>query len=399
MKKSLGSLRDFLINSTRKARDLGRICPEDWGLSRSLLLFLLLFLNTLNASPLCDYNFKVSNENPFVKEGVEITFYASQKDKSSVMFYELTPPKNAEFELHFLKKEEDKSTYHDKKVRYSYLLYPLKEGKLSLKFDFKVSQASDKSMEVFASGNRDVIKPMMTDETTISLEPLNFKVKPIKSSQLLGDYHLDMTSDTKEIDTYEQVNVTYTIKGDGYPSQLEHLLPEIEGVEQFLEVKKMKNGTQVFHYAFSAKKDFTVPATQLNCFSPKKNSHYILKSEAIMIKVKEHSVKDILDKEDSLPDTAFNGDTLLPYLNGLLLFLAGYFVANFKLLQYFSKKKTNQNPLHQKIKDAKDEKALLKLLLGANLTSFAPHISTLEDVLYHDRKVSLKEIKDALLTV
>jgi len=362
----------------------------------SLLFFL--FINTVHASSLCTYYFDVSNKTPFVKEAVTITFSAAQTDKSAVMFYELTAQKGAGFELHFLKKEEDKNIYHDKKVRYSYLLYPLKEGKLTLKFDFKVSQASDKSMEEFASGNRDVIKPMMTDETTIVLEPLTFQVKKVPTPiNLYGDYTVQMKTSHKEINAYESVNVTYTIQGEGYPSTLQTILPNIEGVEQFLEVQNMKNGKQVFQYAFSSDKDFTIPGVELLAFSTSKSEAYTLRTAPIMISVNQPLVKDILDKENSLPDAAFEWSTLLPYLNSLLLFLAGYFVAKLNPLQYLTKKQTTQNPLHQKIKDAKDEKALLQLLLSQNKTSFSPHITMLEDGLYHAKKTSLKAIKDALL--
>ena len=364
----------------------------------SLLFFLL--INTAHASSLCTYYFEVSNTNPFVKEGVTITFSASQKDKSAVMFYELSPVKGANFELYFLKKEEDKSIYHDKKVRYSYLLYPLKEGELTLKFDFKVSLASDKSMEEFASGNRDVIKPMMTDETMIALEPLLFQVKKVPvNSKLYGDYTLSMQTSDKNIHTHESVNVTYTIQGEGYPSTLQMILPKSQGVEQFLEVQDMKNGKQVFHYVFSSDKDFTIPSVELLAFSTLKNEAYKLKTAPIMIKVKQPIAKDILDEKNSLPDAAFDWNNLLPYLNALLLFLAGFVVAKLNLLERFRKKQTTLNPFHQKIKASKDEKTLLKLLLSENDPRFSPYIIALEKAIYHDKRTSLKTIKDALLTL
>ena len=109
--------------------------------------------------------------------------------------------------------------------------------------------------------------------------------------------------------------------------------------------------------------------------------------------------EDILDKSDSLPDTAFEWASLYPYLSAFLLMLVGYFVASLNLSQYLRKKDNRPNPLHQKIKEAKDEKALLKLLLSRDNPSYTAYITTLEEALYHDRKVSLQEIKERLLTL
>ena len=100
MKKNLGSVTDFLLHAK----------PYKWAKARSLLLTFMLIVNTLNASPLCTYYFEVSDKNPFVKEGVFITFFASQNDKSTVVFYELSPPKGADYELHFLKKTQNVHT-------------------------------------------------------------------------------------------------------------------------------------------------------------------------------------------------------------------------------------------------------------------------------------------------
>ncbi len=371
---------------------------QNLGNLRGFLLFLL-FTSSLHTSPLCDYHFEVSNNTPFVKEGVKVTFFARQKDRSTVMFFELNAEKNNDFELHLIKKQEDKSAYHDTKIIYKYLLYPLKEGEISLKFDFKVSQASDKSMEEFASGNRDVIKPMMTDETKIALTPLQFSVKQVpKQTDLYGDYTLKMNLKNTSLDAYEQLNVTYTIQGKGYPSKIKNLLPPIDGVEMFFEVEESLKGRQVFHYALTTQKDFTLPAVTLKGFSPKNGKTYTLKTAPQEIKVVQQSTKSLLDAEDSLPDTAFNWASLLPIINGLVLFVAGFITAKLNLLEKWRKKMPQENPMHLKIKEVKEAKSLLKLLLSTKNNAYKEEIRALEDIIYHDSKESLKAIKEKLLT-
>jgi len=354
---------------------------------------LLLFTLSLSASSLCEHTFQVSNKTPYLKEGVEIFFQAKQKDKSAVMFFDLDAQKNPDFELHFIKKEEDQSRHHDKRVRYKYLLYPLKEGNITLTFDFKVSLASDKSTEEFASGSRDVIKPMLTDETKIDLKPLVFDVKGVKKDvDLIGDYTLEHTLTSQEISPYEQANMTYTIKGTGYPSKLTSLLPDIPGVKQFLA---LENGS--FHYAFSADENFSIPAVTIKCFSPKKGSYYTLTAPKQDITVLHKEAKDVLDKSSSLPDSAFNYKTLLPYLNGFLLFIAGYFFAKLNLLSYLRPKQKTEDAFIKAVKKAKDEKSLLQILLAANNKTHTPFIQALEASLYAGKKTSLSKIKEALL--
>lgn len=360
----------------------------------SLILF---FTVSLFGSSLVDYSFKVSNHKPFVKEAVEIEFVATQLDKSAVMFFELIPHNSKDFELHIVGKTDTKKSYHESKTVYKYRLYPLKSGKIQLDFDFKVLEASDDAVDKFYTGNRDVINPMATKDTEIELESLVFEVQSIRDGvSLIGDYQLDVDVWETNISSFEQLNMTYTLQGDGYPSKLQTLLPEIEGVEQFLELERHKNGKDIFHYAFLSKNDFVVPSVEIKCFSPKKKKYYTLKISKQNIKVASLDVDNLLDEKDSYPTTAFDWESLLPYLNGFLLMLSGFIIAKLDLMQYLKKSKKQQNPMHKKIKDAKDEKSLLRLLLSSHENRYRPFIDELESSIYDNKKCDLNKIKASL---
>jgi hypothetical protein len=361
------------------------------------LLLLLLFFNQLYAAKLCDYRFEVSHTTPYIKEGVDITFYASQLDQSSVMFFDLKAPQSSDYKLIFLHKSENSSHYHDKRVAYYYRLYPLKAGELLLDFNFSISQTSDKSMEKFASGDRDIIKPMLKNQTFIPLKPLHFQVKPLKKGvQLVGDFKLDMQLDKERVHAFEQLNLTYILKGEGYPSTIKTLLPKIERVESFLELEETK-GQQRFSYALLADTNYTIPAVTISCFSPKKKRYYTLSTKAKKIRVIQQNPSEIVDSKNSLPTDAFSLSSLLPYLNGLLLFIAGYVTAHFQLFEIFQKKISTQDPLREKIAATKDAKSLLKLLLSLDARGYKEEISILEEAIYHDRHISLKQLKEQLL--
>lgn len=360
----------------------------------SLILFLTV---SLFGSSLVDYNFKVSNHNPFVKEAVEIEFVATQLDQSAVMFFELKPHNSKDFELHIIGKTDTKKSYHESKAVYKYRLYPLISGIIQLNFDFKVLEASDDAVEKFYTGNRDVINPMATKDTDIELEPLVFEVNEIRDVLLIGDYQLDVAVGKTNISSFEQLNMIYTLQGEGYPSKLQTLLPEIKGVEQFLELERHKNGKDIFHYAFLSKNDFVVPAIEIKCFSPTKKKYYTLKISEQNIKVESMDVNNLLDEKDSYPTTAFDWESLLPYLNGFLLMLSGFIIAKLDPMQYLKKSQKLQNPIHQKIKDAKDEKSLLRVLLSSHANRYKPFIDELEKSIYDNKKCDLNKIKASLL--
>jgi hypothetical protein len=363
------------------------------------LLFFLLF-STLSASELYDVDVKVSNPTPFVKEAVSISVSLRQKDKSHIMYFDLKAIKNPDFLLIFEGEKSLNNNSYNKKVRYNYRLYPLKEGHITLNFTLKINLVTEGDLDKFISGNRNVIKPLESKEYHDNLAPIMIDVKPLKHPvTLVGDFKLNMQQEKQKVAAYEQVNVSYTLKGEGYNPNIKSLLPKIKGVESFMEVSHTSKDSQTFHYALIAGEDFTIPALSIPCFSPTKNSYYTLKTPTKKITVTAININDLVDAKDSLPQHSFDFATLLPYINGLLLFLAGYLFAKIDILRLIRKESPTKEPYHDKIKATKDEKALLRLLLSLNTKEFKPTIIELEEAIYRDKKVDLKAIKERLLTI
>ncbi len=171
----------------------------------------------------------------------------------------------------------------------------------------------------------------------------------------------------------------------------------IKDVEQFLEIQRQKNGKDIFNYAFFSGKDFIIPSVEIKCFSPLKKKYYMLKTSAQTIKVSLVDVKNLLDEKDSYPTTAFDWEDLLPYLNSFLFMLAGFIIAKLDLIQYLKKSQKQKDPMHQKIKESKDEKTLLRVLLSSTSPKYRPFIQQLEDSIYENRKCDLLKIKASLL--
>ncbi len=361
------------------------------------LLFFLLF-STLGASELYDVDIKVSNPHPFIKEAVNISVSLRQKEKSHIMYFALQAKENPDFLLIFEGEKSLNNDAYNKKVRYNYRLYPLKEGNLTLNFSLKTNLVTEGDLDKFISGNRNVIRPLDSKEYHDDLSPIMIEVKPLKKPvTLVGDFSLEMHLDREKVAAFEQINVQYTLKGEGYNPHIKTLLPKIEGVESFMEVTQESKNSQIFRYALIAGEDFTIPEVSISCFSPTKNSYYTLKTPAKKIHVTPVDTKDLVDAKDSLPQRSFDIASLLPYLNALFLFLAGYLFAKIDVGGLIRKKRAPIHPYHDKIKATKDEKALLRLLLSLDKREFKPTIIELEEAIYKGKKVDLKAIKERLL--
>jgi hypothetical protein len=366
----------------------------------SFILFFTLSLSLFGSS-LCYHEFQVSNSTPYVKEGVEVVFHVRQVDKSKVMYFELKPQKSDDFKLHLMQKTESQKGYHEHIADYKYILFPLKSGKIELKFDFKISLATEDGVEKFYTGSRDVINPMAHEESKEELEPLVFDVKSIKDVDLVGDFQLVSTVDKKEVASYEQVNATFKLKGKGYPQKPKNLLPNLAKVESFLEIESdeksfIKGGKVLYHYALLAENDFEIPQVEISCFSPTKKRYYKLKTDKQKIKVKQIESSNLLDSTDSYPTSAFDYSKLLPYLNALLLFLAGFISAKLDWKKYLKKDKPIVPLMVEKIAKTRDEKALLKLLLSSNKKEYKPYIKQLEESIYEQKKLDFRKLKEEL---
>jgi hypothetical protein len=358
----------------------------------------------LFAQQLAHYSLQSSTDTPYVKEAVEITFTAEQKDNSDVMFFFLEPKKSKEYKIVLLNKEAQELGYHHKKTRFRYLLFALKSGKISVDFDFVIKVASDEAVAQVYEGSRDNVKWIETQNTHITLKPLQLQVKNIdKNVSLVGDFTIHSTIDKTVVDAYEGVNLKYFLKGVGFDEFSLHFLNSTKEIEVFEDITKhfnkaTKDGFEIqqeYAYAILAKKDFIIPQKKILCFSPKQKQYYTLNTKAYKVKVNALNPQEILDTKES-PKTGFLYEQFTNTFLYLLIFIAGYFSAKIPLP--ILKKKKNQSYLD--IKDAKSPKELLFILSNNYLhyKELEAVRQELEIMIYHKgKRRSLKKIKEEIL--
>ena len=372
---------------------------------KTIMLALLLWSSQLLASHLADFTLTSNKQSVYVKEPVEITFTATQTDRTNNMFFFLEPQKNDGYEIKLLRKDIVNQSAHHNTTTFRYILFPLKSGKIDVAFRFTVKTASDRGVAHAYVEDHDDSVGIHMDATQIAVAPLSLAVKGLKEPvDLVGDFTLKHMIDHTETDAYDTVNLTYTLTGIGYKNTLRHLLRPIEDVTIFSDrddthLKLTPQGfrqQQVYTYALSAQKDYTIPALTLRAFSPKKRKYYTLTAPAYVIKVHPVDTQKLLDKTVSPAPKKIDFAAIIRWMTYFLIFGAGLITARLLPRKLVFKRKKKR---FEDIKAAKDPKTLILLLVNHYRTEETePFIAQLEALAYSQKgESSFKTLKASLL--
>ncbi|WP_297441463.1 hypothetical protein [Sulfurimonas sp.] len=369
----------------------------------SLLLFL--FIQNLSASQLAEYKFSVSNSHPCVKEAVEITFKARQKDHTDVMFFFLKPRLSDDYQILLLNKVAKDINYHDKESTFTYLLFPNKSKKINIKFDFVIKMASDKAVAQVYEGGRDNVKWIDTMDRKIDLNPLHLDVEALKEDvSLVGDFRISSKLDKEHITAFESANITYFLQGTGYNAIDINIIDNIQGVKIFSDTikhynKATKDGYKLqreFKYALLADKNFTIASKNIQCYSPKNKKYYTLKTKEYNLTVEKQNLAKLIDTQE-FPKETKSFTWLYDFFIYIIIFMSGFLSAKFfpNSINIFQ----NKN-IYSDIKNAKNAKKLLNILMQKyNIKELKNEIAQLEAIAYGNSKASLRKIKKKIIAI
>ena len=363
------------------------------------LCFLILGFTLLQAEDFT-YTFNVNNQTPYVKEPVVITFDLQQTNHDVVLLFNFTLAKSKNYTFQRLDIQETDS-YHNAKIQYVYLLYPLTSGDINVTFELLKKVTTDDSVAYSFSGDRDNVKGLVTTDTQIILPPLQLQVKPLpKGTQLVGDFSLTHTLKKHQADAYEPLPFQVSIQGSGYPPLLDSLLPKEGNFTQFTEKPIVRSSittqgsqnTVTYPMALSHSESFTLPSIILKAFNPKTEKSYMLTVPSQHFDIKKVAVNTLVDPIDAPALFKEDWSWLSTLLGYIVVFAAGYLTA----LSWKWKKKSSakvRDPLIQKIQNCKDEKALLQVLIATDSQRFTSSIEKLETSLYRNGKINLNKVK------
>lgn len=371
------------------------------NLGNTFFRFIFLFLSfvILKAEGFT-HTFIVDKQDPYVKEPVVLTLDLNQTKHDVVMLFNFSINKSEDYTFQRLDIKETDS-YHHAKIHYVYLLYPLKSGDINITFTLLQKVTTDDSVAYSFSGDRDNVKGLVTTDTPIHLPPLQLKVKALpQETTLVGDFALTYDIKKHQANAYEPLPFQVTLKGEGYPPLVDMLLPKEGNFTRFTEkpmvntiaTKKGTQSTVTYPMALSHSQSFTLSPIVLKAFDPKTEKSYSLEVPLQHFDIQEVPVHSLVDKVDS-PDVAKEYWSWLSSLFGyIVVFTAGYLTALSWKWKKRQKQKEN-HPLIQKIRNCKDEKALLQVLIAADSRHFTSSIEKLEASLYGNGKINLNKVK------
>ena len=364
-------------------------------------LFLLLLLPVLlfGQKELATHTLSANKESAYIKEAVAITFTAVQKDHEDVMFFFLNPKKSDAYDITLLNKATKKIGYHNYTTTFTYLLFPLKEGKIKVDFDYTIKTASDDAVAQVYIGSRDNVKWIDTVDTIMPTQSVILSIKPLaKDIELVGDFKLTAALKNNTIDQFSTAHIVYTLNGVGYVNKTFAPLKKIDKATLFNDTldrafKTTKNGQVLereYIYAISGDDDFTIPKIKIKAYSPRSHTYYTLEELAHDITVSKIDPNTLLDEKEFPKAQSVDFSWLLNAVIALCIFIAGFISA--KLSTDIRLPWRINRERFKDIKESKDAKALLIVLLNKyNTIAMQPYVAQLEVIAY--KKININNFK------
>jgi hypothetical protein len=279
--------------------------------------------------------------------------------------------------------------------RINYILYPQKEGTLKLE-----SARMDVGIQV--TRKRDFFNFQNVKWKSVYSNDIAIKVKPLPVGvSLFGDYTFTVVADKNITKANEPVNLTITIRGEGNVDDIEDF--KIDVPEATVYADKAKRNSSLINgknevifkqkFAVVSDRNFTIPSLRFRFFNTEVKE---LHSREFKIEVKNPRVVKVatkLEKKEPLVKVSQKEQVRVEKTSPIWLLITALFSFLLGLLSmwlWVNKKATKEKEfsIRQRIKNAKNDKALLSLLLPYvdKTPKMQKLIRQLEENVYHNAK-------------
>jgi len=316
---------------------------------------------------------KVDKTDVYVGEPILLTYTFKQRVDRDLSEANFNAPSFANFWAKTTKKVPNKIEGDYNVYKINYLLYPQKSGTLEI-------ESARMDAGILSSQKRDFFNFQQVKWKTFYSNKLHIKVKELPAgADFYGDYTFTAVADKNVTNANEPVNLTVTITGEGNVDDLDDFKVEVPNATVYADKSQksahLSDGKNAVlfkqKFAIVSDRNFTIPSLSLSFFDGKEvqKRH----SRAFKIKVKNTKVQKTVGKlekktaekvTEKVEKVTVEKTPMMPLvLTALLAFLAGVIVTLFAKNIALFKKEAGEKPIQTRIKNAKEDKELLSLLL------------------------------------
>ncbi len=329
----------------------------------------------------------IDKKDVYVGEPIHLSIIFRKKIGVDIQDLEFTPPTFDNFWKKELRRSNKEITGSYVVQKIEYMLFAQKGGKLHINEAVLNIGLPARGEGIFnILFNRIKWKKIFSNTLDIDVKPLPNDIK------VYGKFTFDVAVDKREADANSPVNMTISIKGEGNIDDIDNYTIEINNAAVYSDkaVKKVSlrsegyGGEFIQKFAIVSEESFVIPSLEFSYFDKDKRKVVTLKSEPVYVNIKGKVSKEEpklqkaeqkeIKKGEEVKMDSFNRLYILAFITFIMGLLIGFLLKNFNF-----KPKTKETSIQKKIKYAKNDKELLKILLP-----------------YVDRSKEIKEIVVAL---
>ena len=307
---------------------------------------------------------KVDKEEVYVGEPVKLTYTFKHRLDVELAEASFNAPPFPNFWTKTMAKVPNKIEDGYKVYTINYLLYPQKSGDLTI-------ESGRMNVGILVSQTRDFFNFQQAKWKTLYSNPTTLKVKALPEGvTTYGDYTFTVVADKNVTKANEPVNLTITIQGDGNMDDLDAFEIKVPDATVYAD-KPLKNiGVFKQKFAIVSDRNFTIPSVEFSFFNGEVQKRHSKAFDIEVINSKVTKAVGTLEKKDVSVKEVIkekivykSSSTMTIMITALLSFLTGILASWLYRRYKNSKVKIDDSPLSRRLKNAKDDKALLSLLL------------------------------------
>ncbi len=346
---------------------------------RGSLIFLI-FSTFLFAKEIFLFDVVANKKNLKVGEELKLTYTFKYKTKREIAQLNFTPPS---FDKLYIKKRQNLPKINKNGfviIKKIFLLSSKIAQKIKIDpatIDIAILKNQKKELGEFEDFDYD-FKTFQTKPITIDFQNLP------KNSSLYGDFNITSFVDKKIFSSNEPINLTIKITGSGSFENIKEFDFNLPNATIYKNPPILDKNGFVQKFSILASSDFTIPSFSITYFDAKEKKTVTKKTAPIDIKIKKSSLKF---KKKTFYQTTTENRTFL-IISFFIGVIFGYGIA--KVLK--KREKNLDDPLLKRVKDAKDTKEILQILLATKQTKDIEQIiDELHKDIYIKKKKSLSK--------